>query len=236
MRKRVTVILGDQDFSDISACTFWLPPGQPLSTYVYRTFVTDPWQNALLSVYPATAGLQQWMRLDNVTLQRTPAAPVVGTECMEPSAESEAIGAAARQAPVIAVAVEPPPVPAVVGALVTAPGSLIEVAAGSMGTHVVAMAEVIDLRDGPASFLIFDSLLTGHDGLVPKALVQASLDGETWVTLKEAPLSDDWVPLAVDLSALSGRVVRLRFVLDVREPVTTGTQPSWKIGNVRILR
>ena len=84
VRKRVTVILHDNNFSDLSACTFWLPPGQALSTYTYRTFATHAWTNATLSVYPATTGPDQWIQLDNVTLQRTPAASNSGTECVEP--------------------------------------------------------------------------------------------------------------------------------------------------------
>ena len=84
MRKRVTVILHDSDFSDLSACTFWLAPGQPLSTYVYRTYTTKAWTNAMISFYPATTDSLQWIRLDNVTLQRTNSTLVAGTHCVEP--------------------------------------------------------------------------------------------------------------------------------------------------------
>lgn len=84
VRKRVTVILHDRNFSDLSACTFWLSPGQPLSAYTFRTFATQAWTNATLSVYPETIGSEQWMRLDDVTLRRTPSASIVGTECIEP--------------------------------------------------------------------------------------------------------------------------------------------------------
>ena len=84
VRKRVTVVLHDDDFSDLSACTFWLPPGRALSTYTYRTFTTEAWANATLSVYPATLGPEQWTRLDNVTLRLTPSATMSGTECLEP--------------------------------------------------------------------------------------------------------------------------------------------------------
>ena len=91
VRKRVTVILHDGDFSDLSACTFWLEPSQPMLTYGYRTFATKSWANATVSVYPATIGSEQWMRLDNVTLRRTPSAAIVGTECLEPSSGGDAI-------------------------------------------------------------------------------------------------------------------------------------------------
>ncbi len=86
VRKRVTVLLHDNDFSDLSACTFWLAPSQALSTYTYRAYATKAWTNATLSVYPATVGADQWIRLDNVTFKRTPSAMIVGTECVEPGA------------------------------------------------------------------------------------------------------------------------------------------------------
>ncbi len=90
VRKRVTVILHDNNFSDLSACTFWLAPGQPLSNYTYRTFATQAWANATLSVYPATTGPEQWIRLDNVSLKRTPSAAITGTECLEPGSSPDA--------------------------------------------------------------------------------------------------------------------------------------------------
>ena len=85
VRKRVTVLLHDLDFSDLQACTFWVPPGLSLSTFTMRIYVAEGWGNATLSVYPATVGTQPWMRLDNVSLKRTPAGPVLGTECVEPA-------------------------------------------------------------------------------------------------------------------------------------------------------
>lgn len=87
VRKRVTVILHDSDFSDLSACTFWLAPGQPLSSYVYRTYATKAWTNAMISFYPATTDSLQWIRLDNVTLQRTPSTVIAGTHCIEPGGD-----------------------------------------------------------------------------------------------------------------------------------------------------
>ena len=84
VRKRVTVLLHEGNFSDLSACTFWLEPGQPLADYALRTFATQPWTNATLSIYPATIGIDQWIRLDDVVLRRTPSAAITGTECLEP--------------------------------------------------------------------------------------------------------------------------------------------------------
>ncbi len=84
LRKRVTAIVHDNDFSDLTACTFWLPPGLPLSTFQVRMRATEAWTNATLSIYPATTGLEQWIQLDNASLKRTPGATMAGTECLEP--------------------------------------------------------------------------------------------------------------------------------------------------------
>jgi len=86
VRKRVTVLLHDASFGDLSACTFWLEPGQPLLPYAIRTFATTAWGSATLSVYPATVGAQQWMRLDNASMKKTPASATMGTDCLEPGA------------------------------------------------------------------------------------------------------------------------------------------------------
>ena len=80
MRKRVTLILGDGDFSDLTACTFYIPAGQPLSDSWSRSYATQAWANAMFSLYAATVGPEQWIRLDNATLARTPGAAIQGTE------------------------------------------------------------------------------------------------------------------------------------------------------------
>lgn len=86
VRQRVTVQVGDTDASDLWACTFWLPPGQALSAYAVRGFTKQGWANATVSVSPETVGTVPWIRLDDVTLQRTPNALIAGTECLEPGA------------------------------------------------------------------------------------------------------------------------------------------------------
>jgi hypothetical protein len=83
-RRRVTLILNDADFSDLMACTFWLTPNQPLSTYTMRVFTTEAWGNAMFSLYSATVGAFQWARFDNAVFQTTPASTALGTECIEP--------------------------------------------------------------------------------------------------------------------------------------------------------
>jgi len=84
VRKRVTLLLHEGNFSDLSACTFWIPPGAPLMPYSARMFTTKAWTNATLSMYAATIGSEPWIRFDDVVLQRTPAASILGTECLEP--------------------------------------------------------------------------------------------------------------------------------------------------------
>jgi glucose/arabinose dehydrogenase len=84
VRKRVTVLLHSADFLDLHACTFWLAPGQPLSSYSMRTFATQAWTNATVSVYPAVIDINPAIRLDDVTLRQTPGEAVLGTECIEP--------------------------------------------------------------------------------------------------------------------------------------------------------
>jgi len=98
-RRRVTVLLHDLDFSDLAACTFWLPPGQPLETYTMRAFATRPWARTTISFYPVTIDLASWMRLDNVTLRQTPSLAIAGTECLEPGSFGPIAGASAMLAP-----------------------------------------------------------------------------------------------------------------------------------------
>lgn len=85
-RQRVTILVHAADFSDLNACTFYLDPGLPLSTFSIRMYATKAWTGASVSFYSATIGSSpshEWLRVDNVTL--TPiAATTVGTECVEP--------------------------------------------------------------------------------------------------------------------------------------------------------
>ena len=95
VRRRVTILLHENDFSDLAACTFWLSPGQPLQPYAIRMFASRPWLNATLSIYPASIDTAAWFQLDNVTLRRTPGATLSGTDCIEPPATSPPSASAA---------------------------------------------------------------------------------------------------------------------------------------------
>jgi glucose/arabinose dehydrogenase len=82
--KRVTVLLQNLNFDDLTACSFWLAPGQPLMDYTIHSYATQEWTNATVSIYSGTVGLEQWIRLDNVTFRTTPSQPIQGTHCLEP--------------------------------------------------------------------------------------------------------------------------------------------------------
>ena len=83
VRKRVTALLHDNDFTDLTACTFYMAPGQPLLPFSIQSFTTKAWANATISVYPATVGPEEWFRFDRATLRVTPATPTTGTNCLE---------------------------------------------------------------------------------------------------------------------------------------------------------
>ena len=87
-RKRVTVIVHDLDFDDLQACSFWLSPGQALTTYTLRTFTGRAWANAAVSFYLGSVDTDQWARIDNVSVKRTPGSAVIGTQCLRGGAGS----------------------------------------------------------------------------------------------------------------------------------------------------
>jgi hypothetical protein len=88
VRRRVTVLVHDDDFTDLAACTFWLDPGQASQQYEMRMFTTKAWTNVTFSVYPVTVDTSGFLRLDNVTLRRTPGVTFSGTDCVEPPTSS----------------------------------------------------------------------------------------------------------------------------------------------------
>ena len=86
LRQRVTLLLYEGDFSDLRACTFFIPPGQALNPYAVRASAGKNWSNATVAIYPSTVGTSptaEWLRVDNVTLRKTTTSGL-GTECVEP--------------------------------------------------------------------------------------------------------------------------------------------------------
>ena len=201
VRKRVTVVVHANDFSDLAACTFWLPPGQPRLPYVMRMRATRAWgpsplTTATLSVYGATVGAEVWIELDNLSLTRSPGAAIQGTECVEP----EAFGAVDTSGPASRTSAARP----------ARPGS-------------------IDVSGSPR-------VLAGGTSWVADASapidVQASLDGEQWLTVARVSPGEDWAEVDVDLSAFQGEPVRLRLVY-----VSPAVQPAgWRVIRLRIVQ
>lgn len=55
-----------------------------LSSCAGHRYTTQAWSNPTLFMSPATTDAEQWIRLDNASLQETPSAARLGTECVEP--------------------------------------------------------------------------------------------------------------------------------------------------------
>ena len=92
VRKRVTVLVHEGNFTDLHVCTFWLPPNTPLRSYVMRTHTNLAWTNASLSIYASTADGIGDILLDNVAMYRE--TPTVNrTLCDDPGAPVPGIGA-----------------------------------------------------------------------------------------------------------------------------------------------
>ncbi len=198
-RKRVTVLLHDSDFSDLSACTFWLPAGQPLAQYTMRSFATKAWNNASISVYAATVDTDQWAQLDNVSVRLTPADAIVGTECAEPGAGEATIpgeqSLSQRPAQAAAQAAKPAIAPPV-----RAPSAL----------ERAQVSEWLDLSGAAAARLVLLSGVAPEDGY---GEIQISTDGAHWLPVLIVSPTDDWSALELDLGPWLGRPIAIRFVL-----------------------
>jgi hypothetical protein len=86
VRKRITVLLHDSDFSDLQVCTFWLPPNAPLRPYRMTARVSEAWTNATLSIYASTADGISAYQVDNVVLKLVPPPTSTRTQCYDPDA------------------------------------------------------------------------------------------------------------------------------------------------------
>ena len=188
IRKRVTVIVHDRNFSDLAACAIWLGAGQPLTDYTLRAFASKDWTDATLSVYSATIGPEAYIRLDNATLRRTPSATVLGTECLNNGPPFEAP-------------------PAGTGRVTRAPRVPLA-AQGSVRAGRLDRAQPIEV---PFGWLALMSLQLPQSAAGEHVLVQVSHDGMTWKTIRVvAPGEGEFV--AVDLTAYSGQTILLRLV------------------------
>ncbi len=242
IRKRVTVLIHANDFSDLAACTFWLPPGLPLSTYQMKMRATKAWAagagtGAALSIYGATVGTDQWIRLDNASLTRTPGSAIQGTECLEPIEVvtppffREGAGRSGGQARAPAAAQSPARPPGASFARVNfdaAPGEWMTMV-DALGARVLRWQRPIDLTGVADARLVFASSVAGPPGA---AEVQVSLDGITWHALARVPPDEAWTEVDVDLSEYAGHAILVQFVY-----ATAGGEPAiWRVRNVRVTR
>lgn len=85
-RKRAVIIAHDSDWSDLAACNFWIPSGQPLQTYAMSAVTGEDWGAANLSIYASPADSTGWLRLDNAQLSVSEDAFNGVTTCSDPNA------------------------------------------------------------------------------------------------------------------------------------------------------
>ena len=89
VRQRMSVLLFDADFSDLSVCVFWLDPGAPMRTYRMRSHPTQRWANASIAFYAGTtasfATSGGFLRLDNVSLAANASGSDTRTDCVDPT-------------------------------------------------------------------------------------------------------------------------------------------------------
>ena len=199
-RKRVTVLLHDFDFSDLSACTFWLPAGQALRPYSMSSFTRKAWTNATISIYAATVDNAPSAQLDNVTLRLTPGTSITGTTCIESGA-----GGAAP---------------------LTNPASSLR-SPGSAALSVPAAAESnvtnwLDLSGATRARMVLPARLLGEDSF---GEIQITTDGIEWRPILTVGPGDDWRVLDLDLSSWIGQKIGIRLV--IRGPA--GDEAVWII-------
>jgi hypothetical protein len=87
VRKRISVLIHEDNFSDLRVCTFWLAPHSPLRTYRMRTHTSRVWFNTTLSFYAASPGsLGGFYEVDNVSMTYEPTGFADRTLCDDPTA------------------------------------------------------------------------------------------------------------------------------------------------------
>jgi len=213
VRKRVTVLLHDLDFSDLSACTFWLEPGQPLSDFGMRSYATRAWANATISIYAASVGDETWTRLDNVMLRKTPGGDTSGTNCVEPGVTLSPSGAPATQASksqtvsLVQPTLERPPAP---GNQEPAPPAGTADRAVSANDRQHFVVGPVDLLDREAARLTLNVRVSGDAYL----LLRVWNDQDGWVTVLFQPADDKDTALDIDLTRWTGQqIVWIEFVV-----------------------
>jgi hypothetical protein len=77
--KRLTVLIWDAAFGRQRACSFWLAPNQPLTTYQILGDSAAAWNGVTVHFYASTQSSNGFYRLDNVILRSRPDLPTDGT-------------------------------------------------------------------------------------------------------------------------------------------------------------
>lgn len=202
VRKRVTVLIHDNDFSDLAACTFWLEPGQPLAAHTMRMFTTRVWSNTTVAVYAAHVETSPWILLDNVNLRATPSAPMNGTDCIEPAGGAPGVRPRGTWT---------------MGRPRQAAGVVSE------SPRTVRLAQPVDLRGAIAPVLVLDSIAAGDAHV---AFVDVTRDGVHWIRLAPLPATESWERVVLDLAAVAGDVIYVRFVFG---------SGAWMIQNILVI-
>jgi hypothetical protein len=87
VRKRISVLIHEDEFSDLHVCSFWLAPNAPMRTYAMQSHTTKAWHNATIAFYAASAGSDGgFYQIDNVSLMYDPAGDGSRTVCEDPAA------------------------------------------------------------------------------------------------------------------------------------------------------
>jgi Tol biopolymer transport system component len=86
VRQRVSIVMHDADFSDVSVCTFWLEPLAPRRPYAMRAHTTEMWSSASISIYAASSSSTGFYEVDNVSMKYRPTQPADRTACEDPEA------------------------------------------------------------------------------------------------------------------------------------------------------
>lgn len=97
--KRLTVLIWDAAFGRQRACSFWLAPNQPLTTYQILGDSAAAWNSVTVHFYASTQSTNGFYLLDNVVLRSRPDLPtdatttVLDTLCIDPKAPAVPTGA-----------------------------------------------------------------------------------------------------------------------------------------------
>ncbi len=84
VRKRVTVLVHNPDFSDLQICSFWLPPNATMATHRMYLATKRSWASTVLSIYGNPNDGIGWIRVDNVSMYNMPGPGLTETLCVDP--------------------------------------------------------------------------------------------------------------------------------------------------------